>query len=204
MAQPKQRSGGYAKGRAKRQEIIEAATVVFGELGYPKTSMIEIAERCSLSRAGLAHHFPTKESVLSAVLAWRDTVDTQRFRRADAPDPDGPTILRALVEMAAENTKVPGLVGMYSCLAAEAASPSHPAHDYFVRRYDMVEQGIRDALEDVRRSGGLRPEVEPAQAAISIVALMDGLQVYWLLRGRPVDMAAHLRSAISSMLTVEL
>ena len=40
MAQPSQRSGGYAKGRAKRQEIIEAATVVLGELGYTKTSMI--------------------------------------------------------------------------------------------------------------------------------------------------------------------
>ena len=166
--------------------------------------MIEIAERCSLSRAGLAHHFPTKESVLSAVLAWRDTVDGQRFRVDGTSQPDGLTMLRAVVELAAENAKVPGLVGLYSCLAAEAASPSHPAHDYFVRRYDMVEQGIRDALEDVRASGGLRPEVEPAQAAISIVALMDGLQVYWLLRGRPVDMAAHLRSAISSMLTVEL
>lgn len=204
MAVPHQRSGGYAKGRAKRQEIIEAAIVVFGERGYTTSSMLEIAERCSLSRAGLSHHFPTKESILAAVLAWRDTVDTQRFRIAGTPDPDGLTILRAMVELAEANARVPGLVGLHSCLAAEAASPTHPAHDYFVNRYDMITQGVQTALEDVRESGWLRPEVDPARAAISIVSLMDGLQVYWLLRGQPVDMAAHLHSAISSMLTVEL
>lgn len=198
------RPGGYAKGRAKRQEIVETAMVVFGEAGYNKSSMMEIAERCSLSRAGLSHHFPSKESILEAVLEWRDQVDRERFRANGSAGRDGLGVLRGMVDLADHNATVPGLVGLYSVLAAEAAAPDHPAHDYFVKRYERIVDGTRRALEGAREAGCLRAGVDPEELAISLVALMDGLQIQWLLKARPVDMARQLRHAIQAALTVPL
>src|SRR4051794_13431713 len=70
---------GYAKGRAKRQDILDQATALFGEAGYRGTSLREIAARCGLSHPGLLHHFPTKESLLLAVLEHRDAEDQVRI-----------------------------------------------------------------------------------------------------------------------------
>ncbi|WP_028708781.1 TetR/AcrR family transcriptional regulator [Propionicicella superfundia] len=198
------RRAGYAKGRAKRQEIIETAMVVFGESGYNKSSMLEIAERCSLSRAGLAHHFPSKESILEAVLAWRDQADRDRFRSNGSADGSGLGILRGMVDLARHNSTVPGLIALYSVLAAEASTPSHPAHDYFVKRYDRIVRGTQRALERVQAAGYLRDDADPEALGIELTALMDGLQIQWLLNAERIDMAARLRAAIQRFLVVDL
>ena len=82
--------------------------------------------------------------------------------------------------------------------------PSHPAHDYFVRRYDSTRGRLQQALERARDRGLLAPGIEPGSFAIELVALMDGLQVQWLLAPTLVDMAALLRQRIESALTVPL
>lgn len=207
------RAAGYAKGRAKRQEIIETATRAFGESGFDQTSMVEIAARCSLSRAGLLHHFSTKESILEAVLAWRDDEDRARFVDADpsqAPKPsgagpaDGLRILRGMVDLAAHNASTPGLIRLYATLSAEATSAEHPAHDYFVARYDRIRRGTRRALEQARDAGHLREGLDVGDLTITFTALMDGLQVQWLLDPGSVDMAEQLRRAVQQTLTVPL
>lgn len=198
------RPGSYAKGRAKRQEIIETAMVVFGEAGYNKSSMLEIAERCSLSRAGLSHYFSSKESILAAVLGWRDRIDRERFRANGSAGTDGLGVLRGMVDLARHNATVPGLVALYSVLAAEAAAPDHPAHAYFVARYKRIVGGTARALTLAQRGGYLRDDVDPDQVAVSLVALMDGLQIQWLLAARPIDMAEQLANAIQGTLRVPL
>jgi AcrR family transcriptional regulator len=194
---------GYAKGRAKRQEIIETAMLVFGERGYNASSMLEIAGRCGLSRAGLAHHFSSKESILFAVLTWRDRKDRERFRAAGAKLSDGLAILRGMVDLARHNATVPGLIGLYTVLAAEASSPDHPAHDYFVERYARIVKGTQAALVSVQQAGHLAAGVDPWVYGVALTALMDGLQLQWLLTPEKVDMAAHLRSAIQNIVTVD-
>ena len=78
------------------------------------------------------------------------------------------------------NTKQPGLVRLFSVLAAEATDPSHPAHSYFAERYRSVERiisgGIARSPEQILRTG-----VDPSMAARLMLAVMDGLQVQWLL-----------------------
>lgn len=194
----------YAKGRAKRQQIIETAMVVFGESGYNKSSMVEIAERCSLSRAGLSHHFSSKESLLEAVLAWRDRLDRDRFRANGSAGRDGVGILRGMVDLARHNATVPGLISLYSVLAAEAACEGHPAHEYFVARYERIVSGTSKALDQARRAGVLRDGVDPETFAVTLVALMDGLQIQWLLNSSRVDMARQLHDQIQSALLVPL
>ena len=122
---------GYAKGRARRAEIIEQARALFGEVGYRGASLREIAGRCGLSHPGLLHHFPTKESLLLAVLQQRDADDVAWLGQA-GPGPLDPLV--RLVELARHNATRRGLAELFTVIAAEATSPEHPAHEYVVRR----------------------------------------------------------------------
>jgi AcrR family transcriptional regulator len=189
---------GYAKGRAKRRDILDQATALFGEAGYRGTSLREIAARCDLSHPGLLHHFPTKESLLLAVLEHRDEVDQERV---SAGGPRGAAALLRLVELVALNATRRGIVELFTVLSAEATAADHPAHHYFVERYRTLVAELTTAYAQARASGNLRPGVDPEPAARELVALMDGLQIQWLLDDTSVDMAAAVDAHLRTQLT---
>lgn len=192
---------GYAKGRAKRAEIIERATALFGEAGYRGSSLREIAARCGISHPGLLHHFATKEALLTAVLQHRDEEDVAQLF---TPAVGGVDQLRRIVELAARNETRRGIVELYCVLSAEATSADHPAHDYFVRRYRASVGGMRDAYAQARDHGALRDGVDAETAGRELVAVMDGLQVQWLLDGGATPMADLVRRHVQERLTVPL
>ncbi|MEU0137783.1 TetR family transcriptional regulator [Streptomyces sp. NPDC006296] len=192
---------GYAKGRAKRREILDQAMALFGEAGYRGASLRVIATRCGLSHTGLLHHFPTKESLLLAVLEHRDEVDDAWLSLGGTT---GVGRLRRFVELAALNAGRRGIVELFSVVSAEATAADHPAHAYFVRRYENSVAGARLAYAQTRREGALRDAVAPGPAGRQLIALMDGLQVQWLLSDRTTDMAGVLRAHIEAQLTTEL
>jgi AcrR family transcriptional regulator len=191
---------GYAKGRAKRREILDQAVALFGEAGYRGATLREIATRCGLSHPGLLHHFPTKQSLLLAVLEHRDEIDDARLLTGRT----GLAMLRGLVDLAALNATRPGIVELFTVLSAEATAVDHPAHAYFVRRYEKAVGAIELAYEQARAERVLRPGTQPALAARQLVALMDGLQIQWLLSDRRIDMATILRAHLQAQLTVSL
>ncbi|GAA2749982.1 TetR/AcrR family transcriptional regulator [Amnibacterium kyonggiense] len=192
---------GYAKGRAKRAEIIERATALFGEVGYRGASLREIASRCGISHPGLLHHFATKEALLIAVLEHRDEQDIAQFF---TPPVRGVAQLRRVVELARRNEGRRGIVELYTVLSAEATAADHPAHAYFVRRYRASRAEMRESYEQAREDGALRDGVDPDVAARELVAVMDGLQVQWLLDGCTSDMADLVRQHVQERLTVPL
>src|SRR4051794_18203256 len=144
---------GYAKGRAKRREILEEATALFGEVGYRSASLREIAARCGISHPGLLHHFPSKEQLLQEVLALRDEVDGAwlGFDRVE-----GVATLGRLVALVARNAERRALVELFATLSAESTAPDHPAHAHFVERYRNVVALIARAYEEARAEGALR------------------------------------------------
>ena len=189
---------GYAKGRATRRDILEQATALFGEAGYRGTSLREIAARCGLSHPGLLHHFPAKESLLLAVLQHRDEVDRETVA---AGHPTGAALLLRLVDVAALNATRRGIVELFTVLSAEATSVDHPAHGWFVERYRRIVVQLIEAYAAAAADGDLLPGIEPAVAARQLVALMDGLQIQWLLGDPGVDMAAGIAAHLATQLT---
>jgi len=194
-------TGGYLKGRIRREDIITAAAAAYGELGYHGSSLREIAKRVGISHAGLLYHFPTKEALLAAVLERRDAEDSEREQLTVPP---GLEVLRHFVALAEHNVRHPGIVDLYSRLAAEAVAPDHPAHEYFVRHYRAARDGVHESFEALAARGELRDGVEPATAALTFIALMDGLQVQWLTVPGDVDLVGSLRFYLQNLLTVPL
>lgn len=193
---------GYATGCVRRKQIIQEATLQFSRVGFHGATILDIAGRCGISRAGLLHHFPTKEALLAAVLEERDIEDLASFRRSGSRNSGGLGVLRGMIELAAHNSEVPGIIALYAVLSAEATAPDHPAHDYFVKRYERIVSGTRHALEKAEEAGHLAPGVNVADSAIELTALMDGLQIQWLLSPSTIDMAEQLRVSIERLLAV--
>ena len=55
--------GSYAKGVARREEILESALDVIGRKGYQNASLKEIAEVVGVTPAALLHYFGSKEEL---------------------------------------------------------------------------------------------------------------------------------------------
>ncbi len=188
--------GEYAKTQARRIEILDAALEVFAQSGYRSGSLREVAERVGMSEAGLLHHFSSKRALLVAVLDHRD----ERSRELIPGDSeDGVDTVLGMVALARHNSSTPGVVELYCVLAAEATSPDHPAHDYFVRRYEATRGMLGLAFEKLRRDGRWRAPVEPAHAAVQAIAYWDGLQIQWLLDRSVLDMGDLLEEFFRSL-----
>lgn len=196
----------YANGRVKRQEIIQAAIALFAEVGFNAASLRDIAARASMSHPGLLHHFPTKAALLAAVLEYRDEVDGAAMAEEVA---QGRSALEALVHLVERNQVRRPIVELYATLSAEATSPEHPAHAYFVSRYSEMTAMLTQEFRRHADAGRLRAGVVPDRAARTMIAVLDGLQIQWLLslgkpQGSQVDMVADLRAHLATVVDAAL
>lgn len=180
--------GSYAKGVAKREEILSTALEVIARNGYRRTSVRELADAVGLSQAGLLHYFSSKEELFTEVLRKRDEVDNER--RLGTTD-----TFSALVDTIAHNSEVGGLVRLYTQLSADATDSQHPAHSYFAQRYASLRETMTAEIESSQRAGTLREDIGAERLATLVIAAMDGLQTQWLL-DPSIDMTAAVSTII--------
>ncbi|MFL1375935.1 MULTISPECIES: TetR family transcriptional regulator [unclassified Nocardiopsis] len=183
----------------RREEILRIAMETFATRGYNKASLAEISDRVGLTQAGVLHYFPSKVDLLTGVLDLRDA--TAEHGGADRPR--GLAFLRHLVDTIRHNTGTAGIVRLYAVLSAESVTEGHPAQEYFRGRYDGLREMVAAALAEAREDGEITLDLDPGTTAAAIVAVMDGLQVQWLLRPDAVDMAAATAHTIGRLTGVE-
>lgn len=169
MTTPKKR-GAYAKGTAKREEILQHAITVFGRFGFHATSMREIAKECGLSQAGLLHHFPNKEALLLAL------VDEREHNQEVSVDFSNTPWSEAFYQRMLQNMENEALTRLWANLVGEATDKKHPAHSYFLERY----QKIRSEFSELLASGSVVSDEDRIRATL-LIAIWDGLQTQWLL-----------------------
>ncbi|GAA2333978.1 TetR/AcrR family transcriptional regulator [Streptomyces caniferus] len=187
------RSGGGREVRSaeRREAILQAAMELIAERGYRRTSLAAVAERAGLTQQGLLHHFPTKELLLVGVLEARD-----RWDLAWAATASDTWRTDALAQIVDYNATRPGIVQTYTVLSADSVTEDHPARAFFESRF----RAVRASMTEVLRAecgdtlpGGLTPE----RAAPLLAAVMDGLQLQWLLDPEDVDMPAAFRDFLA-------
>ncbi|WP_156366499.1 TetR/AcrR family transcriptional regulator [Microbacterium sp. No. 7] len=185
---PTRRRGPYAKTKAKRESIIDAALEVFAEAGYYAGSLRDIAAKADISEASIFHHFPNKASLLLAALEKNDQVAYGTIQ-----DPRNIDFLHGVAHLTEELPKKPGHVEMYLRLAAEATAPSHPAHDYIAKRRDADRETLVEIFTRYDREGRYRSTLPYRDAATLLIAVYHGIQLQWLLNTEAVDIPALFR-----------
>lgn len=182
----------------RREEIVQVAHEVFGARGFHKASLGEIAERVGITHQGILHHFGSKDQLFVEVLAYRERLDVAEFENHQPPS--GAELLRHLVRTSAVNTARIGLVQSYVVLSAESVTEGHPAQPSFRERFTVLRDLIAVALDETCGPDVRPPTGEIDLAASAIIAVMDGLQVQWLLDPDRVIMPAAVAMVIDALL----
>jgi AcrR family transcriptional regulator len=186
--------------RASREKIIQAASEYFARHGFRGAKMADIANAAGLSGPGLLHHFPSKTQLLMEVLKERDRIDSERLRAT--LQNGGSHFTEAGIELVAHNETVVGLVQMFVILVAESVSPDHPAHAFFIQRYQRERERMAQVIALAQQAGEVRADIPAETLVVLIFAMMDGLQVQWLLEPEKISMSAMF-AVMMSMLKAE-
>lgn len=165
----------------RKRAILEAASAVFADEGYEGASLAQIAKACGLSQAGLLHHYPSKELLLVAVLAYRDVEAAAQIDIESIPG--FLTIADGVVAMFAGQLRRPELIRLFVKITAEATNPRHPAHAWASQRFEWTFHFYRRTVQRDIDEGRARADVDADAVARGIVAMMDGLQLHFLLQG---------------------
>lgn len=187
---------------AKREQILKAAVEIFGNKGSTNGTLADVAEQVGITHAGVLHHFGSKQKLLLEVLAYRDQADVAEL--AEKHIPGGPELFLHLVRTAFANEKRPGIVQAYTVLSAESVTDDHPARDYFEERYTTLRREVTAAFHELCAQEGVRDPDTIAAASAAILAVMDGLQLQWLLHPETVELGGASEFAIQAIVNAVL
>jgi len=176
--------GPYAKGSAKRLEILDHALEVIERDGYNSISARAIARESGLSQAGLLHYFKTKEELFVEVVRRRDDALLDELGDRDP--------VETLIESVRRISESPGLARLFAAVSVDSTDAQHPGHAYVAYRYARLRSRLVESLRERQERGELPADRDPDSVAVSLLALADGLQVQWLL-DPTIDVAGRLQ-----------
>lgn len=185
------------KGERTKERILRAALELFSEQGFIATSVRDIAARAEMTHAGLLHHFANKDDLLVQILEYREKQDEENALRFADYGID--RLFAWTMEIIDTNVRHEDRIALYVRLSAEAADPEHPARAYFTRRYERLVAALEDAFAEHFAVSPPSYSISPREAAQSLVGLLDGLQVQWLILPGSVDMPRIARTHLSSL-----
>jgi AcrR family transcriptional regulator len=135
--------------------ILDRAAALFARRGFAKTSVQDIADAVGLSKAGLLHHFPSKDALHEAVLAQAETLG-RRVLDQLGDLPPGPArdrqALEVLVDVALAH---PGLVALVLAPVTDLGAEPEPAVADLVLQAFGVDPGTTEPPRSVRVIGAL-------------------------------------------------
>jgi hypothetical protein len=76
---------------------------------------------------------------------------------------------------------------------AEGISQDHPAHTFFIERYQREREQLALTISKAQQAGEVRTDIPAEALAVMIFAMMDGLQVQWLLEPEKISMSGMFR-----------
>ncbi|GAB2696948.1 TetR/AcrR family transcriptional regulator [Nocardia thraciensis] len=158
----------------KRALIVTAATALFLELGYDRTSLARIAERSGVSRATLFKQFPSKAALFDAIV-------TESWSTADEQDPPPPgNVVDGLSLLGRRYAELLGraqMTDLFRIVIAELPRFPELAHAQFSRGKMPYFESVRSYLLAEHEAGTVR--IEDADLAATQFLGMISNYVFW-------------------------
>lgn len=196
LTAPAPRRRGPGRPRAgsedKRERVLNEAVALFGARGFAGTSLADIAQAADISKAGLLHHFSSKEQLFAQVLERRDREMIASMLQDPRLDEDPWMLLDAFVRVVEHNSRHRDLVAIYTATAVAVLDAEHPAHSWVTEHLTSTISRLERALERGKSNGVVQPQTPSVLIARTLTALSDGLQLQWLCSTTPGSQAPEL------------
>lgn len=184
--------------RARRAQIIEAATVVIAEDGFGQASLARIAQRAGVSKGVISYHFSGKnELIMQVVVAvYADGAEamTPAIEAATTPPERLAAYLRSNLDFIARNPiKIRALIGIFLSFRGDDGTLPFDARseepiiadleagfregqaDGSFRAFDtaVMARSVRGAIDAVSPQVAVYPDLDLAAYAEELVILFD-------------------------------
>lgn len=168
----------------RKEQILQAATIVFARLGFYKARMDDIVEEAGLSKGAVYWYFDSKDEIINTILDRFMEQSFENFRQISQEDGPVPERLISMMrdlarEIEAISDLMPIIYEFYA-IAAREESIRATIHKYFKRYTELLEALIKEGI----KRGELR-EVSPYDAALSLISLIEGCMLIWILEAFP-------------------
>jgi len=177
----------------RRPQILAAAAEVIAERGVAATRIADVAERSGVSPPAVLYWFDSKEKLLAEAL----TADDDRFyeelgeRLDEAATPAERMV--ALIETAAGDGDFALWMELWTWALRDAELRA--ARERFDSRWRAAIEAV---VADGVTAGEFGASVDPAQAALAIAALIDGLTVQAALGDPEVSVLRLTETVLAS------
>jgi TetR/AcrR family transcriptional regulator, acrAB operon repressor len=169
-------------GAESRARILDAAEELFAEQGFEKTSFVDIAERCGISRGSIPWHFKNKDGLLLAVV---NRVN-QRYLSRDQSE------ATSLDEFLTRYGVVARDVGgrLLFAVLTEAMSSTGVVHEEYKAHLTEMRQRWNRWL----KLRGVRSPRKREELAVAIMGSLMGTMLQWQIDPEKVDLDAAFKA----------
>ncbi|MET8648067.1 TetR family transcriptional regulator C-terminal domain-containing protein [Streptomyces sp. NPDC004675] len=162
------------KGQATRARILGHAAELIYTKGVHATNNEQLRRAAGVSGSQLNHYFPTKESLVLAVIAWQaDRVLTfhrdERFASFDDLD-----AFREWADFYVGYERAYQEGCSLGSLASEIIKTDLDVHDELASAFDRWRDIFRDGLQHMQRLGCISTDADPTQLANLLLSAFQG------------------------------
>jgi AcrR family transcriptional regulator len=168
---------------ARRARMCRTAAQLFRDRGYDATSVSDVARALGMTKAGLYHHFDSKEALLFEIMMYglERVRDEVIIPVRDMPDPEA-RLRQLIVRHARIATRGQGAVTQ---LGDEIGALPPGARKQIEQRMRVYVDLIRNTLVELKAVGRLR-DVDPTVATFSLLGMIMWLP-RWFRQGGRLD-----------------
>lgn len=164
----------------RRREVLEATWDVIDRQGLEGATFREIAAELDSSTGTLSHYFRDKDDVLLSALRYCAELAGERILAA-LHELDGVAALRAvLLEALPADAQRRREWAVWIAFWARGLNLPEYRQEHR-QRYLEWQLALELAVQAARDAGDLRPDLDIAEAAVRLIALIDGLGVRAML-----------------------
>ncbi|BBB42631.1 TetR family transcriptional regulator [Mycobacteroides abscessus subsp. bolletii BD] len=162
------------KGQATRARILEQAAELIHTKGVAATNNEQIRRVTGISGSQLNHYFPTKESLVMAVIEWQ-TEQVMRFYGSEQfAGFDTIEALRSWVDYYVTHESAYRDGCTLGSLASQIIKSDLQVHDELARAFDQWRNIFRDGLRRMQSLGRLSATADPTQLADLLLSAFQG------------------------------
>ena len=184
----------------RRHQILDAATAVFARMGFERARMDDIAEEAGVSKGALYLYYKSKDAIIATMLDFFFNQAFKHIRSLVAGDgPVTAQLLNLTRQMTREMDRMATLQPValqFYAIAARQSSVRQHLRGYFASyravMEDMVQRGVAQ--------GEFRANVQPAEVAITIIALLEGLALLWVIDPQATNWRTQVEPSVRLLL----
>lgn len=189
------------KGQATRARILEQAAELIHTKGVAATNNEQLRRVTGISGSQLNHYFPTKESLVMAVIEWQ-TEQVMRFYGSEQfAGFDTIEALRAWVDYYVTHESAYRDGCTLGSLASQIIKSDLQVHDELARAFDQWRNIFRDGLRRMQGLGRLSVTADPTQLADLLLSAFQGGMLLTQVQQDVTPLKNALHAAINHVQT---